>query len=117
MYRTLPDNLDEDSDVPEQPSLSFSQDCTSPGPLDNSDLFKHGTTTLKLKLKELKDYVILPAAVWNYLTSWYGLADIKTTLQRYIYSDPLRTPNQFFLDLYPEKRRTKSPIRVKTFSY
>jgi DUSP domain len=80
MYRTLPDNIEEDSDVPQQPSLSFSQDCTSPGPVDNSELFKQGTSNLKAKLKELKDFVILPEGVWCYLLSWYGLVSGKTTL-------------------------------------
>ena len=76
MYRTLPDNTEEDSDVPQQPSLSFSQECTSPGPVDNSDLFKAAGAAkglLKNKLKELKDFVLVPSQVWSYLRAWYGV--------------------------------------------
>ena len=117
LYRTLPDNTEEDSDVPLQPSLSYSQDCTSPGPIDNTDILKQGTNVLRNKLKELKDFVLVPISAWTYLQAWYGLESESTSaLLRYIYSDPLRTPNQFFLDLYPEKR-LKSPIRIKTFTY
>ena len=44
--------------------------------MDNSDLFKAAGAAkglLKNKLKELKDFVLVPSQVWSYLRAWYGV--------------------------------------------
>jgi hypothetical protein len=44
--------------------------------VDNSDLFKAAGDAkglLKNKLKELKDFVLVPSQVWSYLRAWYGV--------------------------------------------
>ena len=65
--------------------------------MDNSELFKavgNAKGILKNKLKELKDFVLVPSQVWSYLRAWYGVlaSDDSMVLLRYIYSDPLRNP-------------------------
>ena len=44
--------------------------------MDNSDLFKAAGAAkglLKNKLKELKDFLLVPSQVWSYLRAWYGV--------------------------------------------
>jgi len=51
--------------------------------VDNSDLFKAAGAAkglLKNKLKELKDFVLVPSQVWSYLRAWYGVLAFDDSL-------------------------------------
>ena len=49
------------------------EESANPGPIDNSPLFKEGTTdTLKDHLMDELDFVLVPDDAWQKLTAWYG---------------------------------------------
>lgn len=50
------------------------QESASPGPMDNSNLFKENAETLKEHLMEELDYYLLPESAWEKLSSWYGIS-------------------------------------------
>jgi len=68
-------------------------------------------TDLREGLEEFKDYMIVPASAWQLLRAWYGAEG--SALLRYIYSDPFRDANKFFIDLYPGKRYCTT-VRAET---
>ena len=44
--------------------------------------------------------MIVPQPVWALLAQWYGVQD-NSVIQRYMYCDPYRNAEKFFIDLYP----------------
>ncbi|XP_023573530.1 ubiquitin carboxyl-terminal hydrolase 11 isoform X1 [Octodon degus] len=56
---------------------------TFPGCINNAELFEDQINyCLKEGLMEGEDYVLLPAAAWHYLVSWYGLEHGQPPIER-----------------------------------
>lgn len=56
---------------------------TIPGCINNAKLFEDSVNWhLKKGLVEGEDYVLLPAAAWNYLVSWYDLEHGQPPIER-----------------------------------
>ncbi|KAM6143599.1 ubiquitin carboxyl-terminal hydrolase 11 isoform 1-T1 [Erethizon dorsatum] len=73
---------------------------TFPGCINNAELFEDQINwCLKEELMEGEDYVLLPAAAWHYLVSWYGLEHGQPPIERKVielYSIPK-------VEVYPVK--------------
>ncbi|XP_025106450.1 ubiquitin carboxyl-terminal hydrolase 15-like isoform X2 [Pomacea canaliculata] len=64
-------------------TLSAGDEAVNPGPIDNSVLFKEGSSNqLKEHLVDELDFVLVPAEAWNKLVSWYGLAPNQEPIGR-----------------------------------
>ncbi|KFO25051.1 ubiquitin carboxyl-terminal hydrolase 11 [Fukomys damarensis] len=73
---------------------------TFPGCINNAELFEEQINwCLKEGLMEGEDYMLLPAAAWHYLVSWYGLEHGQPPIERKVielYSIPK-------VEVYPVK--------------
>ncbi|XP_023587656.1 ubiquitin carboxyl-terminal hydrolase 11 isoform X1 [Trichechus manatus latirostris] len=62
---------------------------TFPGCINNAKLFEDQVNwNLKKGLVEGEDYVLLPAAAWHYLVSWYGLKHGQPPIERKVVELP-----------------------------
>ncbi|XP_008270769.3 ubiquitin carboxyl-terminal hydrolase 11 isoform X1 [Oryctolagus cuniculus] len=72
--------------------------CTFPGCINNAKLFEDQINwRLKQGLVEGKDYVLLPAAAWRYLVSWYGLEHGQPPIERKV----IELPSIQKVEVYP----------------
>ncbi|EHH30681.1 Ubiquitin carboxyl-terminal hydrolase 11 [Macaca mulatta] len=71
---------------------------TFPGCINNATLFQDEINwRLKEGLVEGEDYVLLPAAAWHYLVSWYGLEHGQPPIERKV----IELPNIQKVEVYP----------------
>ncbi|XP_023058519.1 ubiquitin carboxyl-terminal hydrolase 11 isoform X2 [Piliocolobus tephrosceles] len=71
---------------------------TFPGCINNAALFQDEINwRLKEGLVEGEDYVLLPAAAWHYLVSWYGLEHGQPPIERKV----IELPNIQKVEVYP----------------
>uniref|UniRef100_A0A8C9A527 Ubiquitin carboxyl-terminal hydrolase n=1 Tax=Prolemur simus TaxID=1328070 RepID=A0A8C9A527_PROSS len=71
---------------------------TFPGCINNAALFEDQINwRLKKGLVEGKDYVLLPAAAWHYLVSWYGLEHGQPPIERKV----VNLPSFHKVEVYP----------------
>ncbi|XP_042639358.1 ubiquitin carboxyl-terminal hydrolase 11 [Orycteropus afer afer] len=71
---------------------------TFPGCINNAKLFEDPVNWhLKKGLVEGEDYVLLPAAAWHYLVSWYGLKHGQPPIERKV----VELPSIQKIEVYP----------------
>ncbi|XP_049608302.1 ubiquitin carboxyl-terminal hydrolase 11 isoform X2 [Syngnathus scovelli] len=77
---------------------SGDQNSSCPGQIDNTELFEDVCSNhLKERLVENEDFVLVPAAAWHKLLSWYGMVDQQPPLERKV----VDLPSTLKVEVYP----------------
>ncbi|KAM4818786.1 cyclin-dependent kinase 16 isoform 4-T5 [Thomomys bottae] len=92
---------------------------TFPGCINNAELFEDQINwRLKEGLVEGKDYVLLPAAAWHYLVSWYGLEHGQPPIERKVIKLPsLQKVEVYLVELLLVQHTDMDTILTAQFSH
>lgn len=93
--------------------------CTFPGSINNAILFEDQISwRLKKGLVEGKDYVLLPAAAWNNMVSWYGLEHGQPPIERKVVElSNMRKVEVYPVELLLVRHNDMSTTRTVKFSH